>query len=356
MTSSQQSIALLVTRFPYGGAEVQAAHLARRLIELGVSAKIVAIANPKGETEIDGLPVRGLGLVPCAFGTKRLLRFAGYNRRLLLELKKGGFDTVISFPQNYFLGWLAPKGLNTVLSIRIFYPNVLSPLRRWLLQHYDLVLTNNLPQYSLLNALNIEAEYVNNSVDIHRAVEAPRLEKTFLLVANIKRRKNIDVAVEAFNRLEDRGYKIQIVGEVEDDGYMKELRSAAHDNIEFLGRLSKEDVHELIQRCDALIHPTEREGAANVILEAMALHTPVIASRIPENVALLENSNHLFTLKDSEDLERAVVRFVELREAAPDQLYAEQSFLAEKVRLFYHEESLDRLVKMLVPKSVANDQ
>jgi glycosyltransferase involved in cell wall biosynthesis len=58
------------------------------------------------------------------------------------------------------------------------------------------------------------------------------------------------------------------------------VRRGVSDRVVFLGRRTPDDVERIVGACDALVLPSEVEGLPYVILEAMALSKPVVATRV----------------------------------------------------------------------------
>ena len=70
-------------------------------------------------------------------------------------------------------------------------------------------------------------------------------------------------------------------------GRAAERTAAAHPRYRWLGALSHGATRRWIARSRALVHPSRMEGGANVVIEALRSHVPVLASRIDGNVGLL---------------------------------------------------------------------
>ena len=115
-----------------------------------------------------------------------------------------------------------------------------------------------------------EAEVVHPPVDTKRFKLQKEKEDFFLIVSSFAPYKKIDIAIEAFNRIE---YPLKIIGSGPEE---KKLRSMARSNVVFLGWQSDETVADLFSKCRALIFPGE-EDFGIVPLEAMASGKPVIA-------------------------------------------------------------------------------
>jgi colanic acid/amylovoran biosynthesis glycosyltransferase len=94
----------------------------------------------------------------------------------------------------------------------------------------------------------------------------------------------------------------------------KELGIA--ERVHFAGRLGERATLVDIARSDILVHPSFMEGLPIVLMEAMAMGTPVIASRIAGIPELIEDgkSGLLFTPSDWEELAACIRRLVEDRD------------------------------------------
>lgn len=118
--------------------------------------------------------------------------------------------------------------------------------------------------------------YRRDSVVIYPPVHTDRFEPSakqedyYLVVSRLVPYKRIDLAVEAFNRLDK---PLVIIGEGRD---RKALEAIARPNITFLGRLSFEQVRDFMARCRALIFPGLEDFGITPV-EAHAAGRPVIA-------------------------------------------------------------------------------
>lgn len=107
--------------------------------------------------------------------------------------------------------------------------------------------------------------------------DAPRSQKVksegkdyFLIVSRLSPYKKIDVAIEAFNKLD---WPLVIVGIGEQEKYLKKI---AAKNIRFAGFAGKDELASYYQNARALIFPGQDDFGIT-IAEAMAAGTPVIA-------------------------------------------------------------------------------
>jgi glycosyltransferase involved in cell wall biosynthesis len=134
-----------------------------------------------------------------------------------------------------------------------------------------------------------------------------------ILVGRLSAEKGIAGLLEALAMLEPaQRPELTIVG----DGPLRaELdalvaRLALDDNVAFLGRLPEAETLAAIARSDALVLPSFMEGLPIVLMEAMALGKPVIATRvagIPELVSDGENGL-LFTPSNWPELAEKIAR------------------------------------------------
>ncbi len=118
--------------------------------------------------------------------------------------------------------------------------------------------------------------------------------------------------VEAFNQL---GLPLKIAGSGPD---LESLKNSSSPNVEFLGRVSDDQLRELYEGCIALVFPQE-EDFGIVPLEAMAAGKPVIAYRAGGALeTIVEGETGIFF--DDQDVEslRQAVRGFDANRFKPD--------------------------------------
>ena len=95
------------------------------------------------------------------------------------------------------------------------------------------------------------------------------------------------------------------IGGVLDPVLGEEARQLAVEvpNSRYLGELSHEQTLEHIAHAHVLVHPSQLEGGAHVVMEAVMCGTPVLASRIDGNVGMLgEGYDGYFAVEDARSL------------------------------------------------------
>lgn len=127
-------------------------------------------------------------------------------------------------------------------------------------------------------------------------VVPPPSEPRLICVARLHEQKGLPVLIEAAARLKQAGRKFQL--NVIGDGPLRELLQRQIDEhglnheVRLLGWRSNDDVQRELLASRAMVLPSFAEGLPVVIMEALALHRPVISSYvagIPELVKPGEN-------------------------------------------------------------------
>jgi len=154
---------------------------------------------------------------------------------------------------------------------------VLTRLRRW-----DYAAAQRVDHFIAISSeiqRRIRDIYHRESVIIHppvdtdyfRPAQQPAVGDYYLIVGRLIPYKRIDLAVQAFAHLPQE--KLIVVGDGRDRAA---LAAQAPANVTFTGRLSREQVRELLQGCKAFLFPgLEDFGIAPV--EALSAGRPVIA-------------------------------------------------------------------------------
>jgi len=84
----------------------------------------------------------------------------------------------------------------------------------------------------------------------------------------------------------DGDVKLKVMGAFPNDGVRRVFfslvrRYGVENNIEYLGFVSEEEKHEIVAKAKVLIYPSHSDWFSLVILESLALGTPVVAYDIP---------------------------------------------------------------------------
>ncbi len=114
---------------------------------------------------------------------------------------------------------------------------------------------------------------------------------TLLSVGHLIELKGHHLAIQAM--IELTNMELVIAGHGPDDGHLRSLAKevGVTDRVKFLGHVDQEDLPAYYGAADALVLMSSNEGIPNVLLEAMACGTPVIATSvggIPEVITVPE--------------------------------------------------------------------
>jgi glycosyltransferase involved in cell wall biosynthesis len=151
--------------------------------------------------------------------------------------------------------------------------------------------------------------------------------RTLGSVGHLIARKGHHHAIAALPRLENTD--LVIAGEGEERSNLQSLAAklGVQERVRFLGAVDQETLRSLYCGIDALVLASSREGWANVLLEAMACGTPVIASAVwgtPEVVGS-PAAGVLMPSLDADGMARAAERlFANPPDRAATRIYAEQ--------------------------------
>ncbi len=122
-----------------------------------------------------------------------------------------------------------------------------------------------------------EPQAMRQALGIHGA-------PVLLAVGNLQVHKGQRLLIDALAqvRRQHPGAVALIVGEGPDEGFLRAQASALglHDAVRFVGMVPNQDLPQWYSAADMLVLASSREGWPNVLLEAMACGTPVVASDV----------------------------------------------------------------------------
>lgn len=144
--------------------------------------------------------------------------------------------------------------------------------------------------------------------------EEIRLEKDsyILYVGRILPTKGVDTLINAWKYLRSEinlnpNKNLVIVGGSSyTDEYVKNLKQQSDETIIWLGYRYGEELHWLYANANCVVLPSEIEGLALTLLEAMSYGKCVVYSDIPENAEVVEGAGIPFKNKDYKDLAKKI--------------------------------------------------
>nr|WP_257220478.1 MULTISPECIES: glycosyltransferase family 4 protein [unclassified Acinetobacter] len=111
-----------------------------------------------------------------------------------------------------------------------------------------------------------------------------------IFVGHVTRNKGIFELVQSFSLLSNVDELI-LIGpfELEIKNQIIELAGIKSDKITFTGALEKVEVLNAMKRATVLVLPSYTEGFPNVIIEAMAMQCPIVATRVGAVASMLND-------------------------------------------------------------------
>ena len=128
-----------------------------------------------------------------------------------------------------------------------------------------------------------------------------------LSVGRMVKDKGIEELVSVFEKLQQQ-HQLQLILIGPFESHLDPLSSQTLDtliNNPAITHISWSDsIEYYMALADIFVHPSHREGFPNVILQAGAMHLPVVCSNIPGNADIIQNerTGFMFEVKNEDDL------------------------------------------------------
>ena len=316
----------------YGGAE----RVLEALTEIWPEAPIYTLIYDKGAVhgKFDDKTVRTSFLQKMPFAKKHHRIFPPLMMMAIEQFNLDYYDIVISdsssFAKNIITG---PNTLHIsychtpmrygwddcqYYTQEYSFPGVvktISPLLMNYIRMWDWQATNGVDKFianskfvqgRIKKYYNRKSIVINPPVGVNNFYISPaeKIEDYFLLVGRMMKYKKMDLVIRAFNKMK---LPLKVVGRGVE---LKNLQKIAGPTIEFLGRVSDEELRNVYSRAQGFIFPQE-EDFGIVAIEALASGRPVIAYRagdVEENIE--DGKTGVFFEEQAEaDIIKAIKRF-----------------------------------------------
>lgn len=172
-------------------------------------------------------------------------------------------------------------------------------------------------------------EVIYNGIDLREPSQ--REEDFILFVGRLVHTKGIDVLIEAMRNVNT---KLLVCGK---GPKSKELEGV--EGVDLLGFVSEEKKYDLLRRCKFLVLPSHKEAFGIILLEAMSVGKPIVATKVGGVPEVVGDAGLIVPPKDPKKLSEAIDRLV-----SDDELRQELARNAEKRVSFF---SWDKVVLQL---------
>jgi phosphatidylinositol alpha-mannosyltransferase len=294
-----------------GGVQIHIKELADWLIKNGHEVSVLAPVTDE-EVVKDKFVISAGRPVPIPFNgsVARILFGPLASSRVKQWLENGNFDLIhIHEPAipsiGLLAGWAAEGAIVATFhasTTKLRTYNVIATALDPLIERISgKIAVSEIARETLKERFNTEAVVIPNGIHIEKFEKIsakPEWAKPFnigFLGRFNESRKGLDVLIGALPLIIQKHpqVKLLIAGPGEIDTAKKRIPSNLLNHVEFLGELSEEEKVAFFKSIAIYVAPNTGGESFGIILgEAMASHTPIIASDLPAFKALLENGKY----------------------------------------------------------------
>jgi glycosyltransferase involved in cell wall biosynthesis len=209
------------------------------------------------------------------------IAYAVHHRHGLPYIVHLHIDVGPSGPAGFLLKAYKPLVLGRVLRAAAFVVVFTEDQRAAVAQRYRLD-----PAHVVVVPNGVSEDFFSNEP---RALpNRPKL----LFVGRLAAQKNVPLLLEALDGVSER-FDTVLVGDGELEVSLRSMVEARGlQNVLFHGRADGESLRRLYREADVFVLPSEREGMPLVLLEALAMGLPVVATDIPGTRDVIQNGSN----------------------------------------------------------------
>lgn len=293
------------------GTESQIFGIAKELARKGHDVYIIRRWY-KGNLKYE--KIDGVNIVNIVIYTRNILKYLDklvFSRHMKFEIQKINPDFLIltEILSSYFVCTLKiPKIYVTHNTPGDLYPDrtfiesrVKRSIERYIFKNCDSIVSLNSKINDYFKMKRYNSVLIPNSIELHR-YNLHNIEMNYIMYGGrFDKIKGIKYLLEAYTMLSDdikNQYKLLLVGDGPDKKNIEDLIriNGITDNVEIIPWLTSRKFIEKVACCSIFVFPSLSETFGIVMIEAMALGKPVIASDIPgpNNIILHGHNGFLF--------------------------------------------------------------
>ncbi|MEK7203066.1 MAG: glycosyltransferase family 1 protein [Patescibacteria group bacterium] len=233
---------------------------------------------------------------------------------------------------SYLLNWLVKIITLGKYGANIFDYHIWST--KFILKHTKKIITisnfskNEIKEFFSVDPEKIKVIYhgynsdlfqpIADSEKINQVLNKYRVKQPYIFyVGRLEKKKNIPTLVEAYaimrEKYKDIKHKLVLIGRAgygfDEVNYIIQKFNINNEVI-LTGWLAEEDMPFIYHGATAFIFPSFYEGFGIPLLQAMACKTPIVASRIPATVEVVEDSALFFDPFNKEEMAEAMAKII----------------------------------------------
>ena len=230
-------------------------------------------------------------------------------------------------------------------------------------RHADeiIVLSKNVQEY-FQETYQRHTVYIPNGISRPQHREADLIQERFglekdgyiLFLARIVPEKGLHYLIDAYRQLDTEKKLVIVGGCSHSQEYMDEIRRicATDHRIVLTGFVQGRELEELYSNAWLFVLPSDIEGMAISLLEAMSYGNCCLVSDIPENTEVIQQCGYTFRKSDTADLRRVLEKLLEHPEMVQEKAKLSADFICSR---YNWDDVVERTLKLYRRKSKHED-